>query len=207
MITPWSAARALLMGLLVGVVAPAAAGVSVESRDAIFEKFNHETHWRPIDRVGVSCVSCHAVGAPTNTAPVEGLPREDLMPPENVCHECHAPGEGDLGAGDGMSQAPHHCATCHEAVDKPDSHAVGWLDMHGDAAREGTASCLNCHTRATCTECHDRRQTAGQKVHDRSWLTVHGIAVRADPAACDTCHVQAECTTCHAASGGWGRNP
>lgn len=199
--------RLMLLLLLVAIVAPSAAGRSVEERDQIFQKFSHESHARPTERVGVTCISCHPVGAAIAVEPPGWLPHDALIPRESVCHECHAPGEGDLGGGDGMSSAPHHCGTCHETVDKPASHAVGWMDMHGDAAREGTAACLNCHTRSTCTDCHDRRQTAGQKIHDRSWLTVHGIAVRADPAACDTCHVQAECTSCHASQGGWGRNP
>lgn len=197
------APRLLLAAVLIGLV-PAARG-SDEERDAIFEKFDHAFHRRPLERGDKSCVTCHPVGvAITPETPSVERP---LMPEDGVCHACHAPGEGDLGAGPGMVQAPHRCVTCHEDVEKPDTHAIGWIDLHGGAAQEGTATCMSCHSRATCTECHDRRQTAGQKFHDRSWLTVHGIAVRADPASCDSCHVQAECISCHASQSGWGRNP
>jgi len=203
--------RTLLLVLLVlvaVVAAPVLAGDSTPERNPIFQKFDHTFHRHALKRADRTCVSCHHVGTPlTPEGAGDAGPDASLFPPESICHECHAPGEGGLGEGDGVLAAPHRCNTCHDTVEKPDSHAIGWLDLHGGFAREGTTTCMNCHNRATCADCHDRRQTAGQKVHDRSWLTVHGIAVRSDPAACDSCHVQSECTSCHASTSGWGRNP
>lgn len=202
-----SAFRFLMLYLFVWIAAPSYAG-SPDEREQIFQRFDHANHEHALKKAELSCVACHQIGGTlVNERSSEQLSTTFMTPPEGACHQCHAPGEGGLGAGEGMRAAPHRCETCHENVQKPDSHSVNWTEMHGSMAQEGMSTCLNCHTRSTCTDCHDRRQTAGQKVHDRAWLTVHGIAVQADPTACDACHVQSECISCHASGSGWGRNP
>jgi hypothetical protein len=197
---------ALLLLLLVVLVLPAFAGEA--ERAAIFARFDHAAHTRPMKRADVSCTACHQVGATSGPTATQTQLRDTFLVPRNdTCHTCHAPGEGDLGAGDGMNSAPRACATCHADVRAPESHAVGWLAMHGGEAAVSAVTCRDCHTRTTCAECHDRRENATAKVHPPSWLTVHGIAARAGPASCDSCHVQAECSSCHASGAGFGRSP
>lgn len=196
-----------LVALLCAVSAVALAKDDDAGRARIFEKFDHGEHRAALERAGVSCAGCHQVGATAQPgAARKKLADTFLVPPDGACHQCHAPGEGNLGAGKGLVAAPHRCGTCHEERKRPDTHAPGWMEFHGPSAREGTATCWNCHARADCTDCHDRRSPAGQGVHDGSWLAVHGIAVFANPASCDTCHAPAECSSCHAAETGFGRS-
>lgn len=203
----------LVLLLLVSALAvpalavPALAGGG--ERAEIFARFEHGEHDRALRRAGMKCVSCHQVGA---TGEEEGwtqarLAEAFMMPANSTCHDCHAPGEGKLGTGKGMGAATRECAVCHAAVKPPETHAAGWLAMHGADAAVSAATCRDCHTRSSCADCHDRRENAGSGVHDRSWLTVHGIAARAAPAQCDSCHVQAECTSCHSSPAGFGRSP
>jgi hypothetical protein len=173
-------------------------------REAIFQRFDHAQHKKILEQAELSCVACHQFAKADAT-----MTKADLANiwsvPRAACHECHAPGQGGLGAGDGINRAPHTCATCHESVKPPDSHVAGWLRHHGPDAVAAGASCSTCHARATCVNCHDRRDNTDTKVHDASWLSVHGIVARAGPAGCDNCHVQAECTGCHASPAGFQR--
>lgn len=171
-----------------------------------FRRFDHSKHERALARQGVSCVACHQVGA-TADGPWgrDRLADTFLQPPDGACHQCHAPGQGGLGAGRGMNSAPGTCATCHDRVEAPVTHEAGWLATHGQQAAFEAASCRDCHSRSTCVECHDRRENVSRSVHDAAWLTVHGIVARASPAGCDTCHAQSECTSCHGSAAGFGR--
>ncbi len=196
----------LLFALLCVGSAAALAADSDAGRERIFEKFDHDEHRLALERAGVSCAGCHQVGATGQPgAARKKLADTFLVPPDGACHQCHAPGEGELGAGKGVAAAPHRCGSCHEERKLPDTHALGWIEFHGQSAKGGTSSCWNCHARADCTGCHDRRSPEGQGVHDGSWLAVHGIAVLANPASCDNCHAAAECTSCHASGAGFGR--
>lgn len=173
---------------------------------SIFDRFDHATHEASLAKAKVACVDCHAVGAAKPGASDVELAAVWLTPPASACHECHAPGEGGLGSGNGVGRAPRACGTCHSPIPRPESHGAGWLDHHGPDAVATDASCQECHSRSSCVNCHDRRENTTWKVHDASWLTAHGIVARADPASCDSCHVKSECTTCHASSAGFGRS-
>jgi hypothetical protein len=162
---------------------------------AEFTRFDHPEHARTFDRHDVPCVACHPVGSA----------RADLVPDRAVCHTCHAPGEGGIGAGDGLRAASDRCALCHDVVAPPPSHGAGWLELHGPDARAEPDRCGSCHPRSSCVDCHDRRQNGAFTVHDPSWIRTHGVAVRAAPASCDSCHAQAECLACHGSPAGFGR--
>lgn len=173
------------------------------TKPEIFEKFDHAEHAAALQKAHVACVDCHAVGSKSGKSAAEVA--TPLLPPRNTCHECHAPGEGGLGAGNGIGRAPRACITCHDPLPRPASHIAGWLEHHGPDAVSARADCLDCHHRSTCVDCHDRRENTRWKVHDASWLSTHGIAARADPTGCDSCHVKSECTSCHASAGAFGR--
>ena len=185
--------KRLLLLLFVGSIGGTA--VAGDYLAVIFGRFSHQQHAASLNRSGVECVACHAVGAASG----------DLRPAPGVCHSCHAPGEGGLGEGEGLRRAPRQCSVCHPVVAAPESHAAGWLALHGPEARSDARSCTTCHTRSSCIDCHDRRQNGAFAVHDPSWIRTHGIAARAAPATCDTCHTQSECLACHTSSAGFGR--
>jgi len=179
-----------------------------DERAEIFSRFDHGRHEKALAKANVSCVSCHQVGATTPTGwSRERLNEAFLVAPDAACHQCHAPGVGGLGVGEGQRAATGRCASCHEDIEPPVSHDAGWLALHGADARDRQSSCSDCHARSYCVECHDRRETATNGYHDASWLTVHGIASRAAPASCDSCHVQNECVDCHSSPAGFGRTP
>lgn len=188
--------RAAMLALFVFALAGSAG--AGQHLTAIWSRFDHGAHAKTFGRHGVGCPTCHAVGAPPSTA---------LTAPPGVCHGCHAPGEGGLGAGDGVRGAPRRCATCHPIVESPASHGPGWLSGHGPDARADGRSCADCHTRSSCVDCHDRRQNGAFAVHDPSFIRTHGIAARAAPASCDGCHTRSECLACHDTPAGFGRTP
>ncbi|MCB9688217.1 MAG: hypothetical protein H6738_17530 [Alphaproteobacteria bacterium] len=186
--------RRVTLPLLLLVTGSALAG---DDLAAIFDRFDHAEHAAVFRRHDVGCPTCHAVGRAEGTS---------LLPDRSVCHTCHAPGQGDLGVGDGLRAAPDRCGTCHPTVAPPATHVAGWIAGHGVEARYDGDSCRTCHDRGSCVDCHDRKMNGGFEVHDPSWLRTHGIAVRAAPASCDACHAQAECTACHGSSAGFGRS-
>ena len=164
-----------LVALLISVVAAA--------RGPAMGRFDHAGHERPLAREGLGCVACHPVGQGD----------EPLAVPARACHYCHTDAESK------QRRAPSRCETCHDDVLPPPDHIVGWLDDHGAVAR--TKGCSDCHGAGFCIDCHERRDSAQRRVHDRGWLGVHGIAVMADPAACGSCHGHDYCSSCHAGGG------
>ena len=179
-----------------------------EEQKQIFGRFEHGEHEKAFARAKVACVACHQVGGTGAGLTAEQLVETYMGAPRSVCHECHAPGEGDLGSGGlGLRGSPRACMTCHQDKPNPTSHVAGWLQNHGYDAAAAGATCRDCHDRSDCVDCHDRRENSEHKVHDATWLTVHGIEARANPGGCDSCHVQPECTSCHSSAAGYGRNP
>lgn len=203
------ASLVLLLGALASGLLFSSAYASDDSEELaqIFSRFVHSQHERALARSDRSCVTCHLVGDKGEPGMTQEQLAAYLVPPKAVCHQCHAPGQGDLGAGIGMTEAPHRCITCHNEVRVPNTHDAGWLAMHGVEAEAGSATCRDCHERSTCAECHDRRENTAYNIHDPTWLSVHGIAARATPGDCDSCHAKSECTTCHASASGFGRGP
>lgn len=195
-----------LVALLVFLLSAVAWADEKGETEKIFERFVHSDHTAAFERAGLTCVTCHQVGQQGAGWSKDQLATW-LVPPRNTCHECHAPGEGDLGKGIPFRGADRNCGTCHDTDEKPATHDVSWLGWHGRDAQADAQSCQMCHSRSFCVDCHDRRDDTRFAVHDAGWLTLHGVAVRANPGGCDGCHVQAECTSCHASTNGFGRSP
>ena len=42
------------------------------------------------------------------------------------------------------------CAQCHQV-----DHPADWLSSHGEIAAKGSDSCLVCHPRSMCLQCHE----------------------------------------------------
>ncbi len=145
------------------------------------ERFNHGHHRRALDRAELTCQGCHQVG-------LEGEELPEV--PKMACHGCHV--QPDPGA-TRWSRAPTTCGSCHEEIQRPESHSAAWLSWHGT---ERDASCSDCHSRSFCVECHERREEPDLMVHPRTWLTTHGVEAGAGM-ACDSCHARSECLSCH----------
>jgi len=163
-----------------------------------FGRFSHEEHEAAFAGAGWSCDSCHRLGAiPAGEPDPLGFTlsvEEDhaiLLPPADLCHDCHAPGVS--------ADAPTRCRLCHEEGENeaPESHAAGWEVAHRRDALLRPESCFDCHESWTCVRCHVRRDRIGHEVHPGTWPTLHGIAARTDPGSCEDCHEGASCQQCH----------
>lgn len=156
--------------------------------------FNHDSHAVVFADVGVSCVDCHPVGLTVRTEKGWESPSFVFTPPMSACHTCHR-----AMVRKGPSGAPPTCTTCHEATEhlKPPSHDMGWIGLHGDAARAPASLCKDCHTKDTCVECHDRRGAVTDKPHPPGFRSFHGVDARFDPKSCSTCHTGTSCLQCH----------
>jgi hypothetical protein len=164
-------------------------------------RFNHRLH---VER-GIDCARCHGdfVADQVHLATREHLPREA------VCLECH----------DGH-QAPSRCSTCHpqEAggrlrTDFPegrlvpsgkhrgDAHDLRFRTDHGRIAAMDPASCLSCHQKQECVDCHDGKMKP-LDFHGNDYLRLHVVDARRNDPDCSGCHrLQTFCTGCHARAG------
>lgn len=166
---------------------------------ALFDRYDHDRHDASIQRAGWTCLACHAIGARPSSDELSVLePTSDdpdrtvLLPPDRICHACHAP---DTGTG-----APTRCRLCHdddEGFPVPETHRAGWTEDHGRDAMATPDACYDCHESHRCVSCHFRRDRATTRVHPGTWLTLHGMAARHDPAGCDGCHEAGTCQQCH----------
>ena len=162
--------------------------------------FDHDAHKPANEKAGLSCVSCHTLG-PGGSGPT-GMAATLIVKREALCHGCHVKGVEPPVPGATVVKGPRACEACHVTMPQPVSHGAGWKAGHGGDARMAPASCRDCHRQRDCVDCHERKESAGFRVHDRSWEYIHGIAARTDPASCDTCHLQADCVSCHATDRG-----
>ncbi|MFT7519657.1 MAG: hypothetical protein ACI9MC_001799 [Kiritimatiellia bacterium] len=151
--------------------------------------FAHSVHSEPFDKVGLTCVHCHPVGARKDDTQVS-LPKVPL----SSCHGCH------LNALPGAPrQADPTCTTCHadRAQLVPKSHGLDWVGGHGPDARTAMKQCSSCHQRGMCVDCHEGRGAMSRSPHPPAFGSTHGVEARLDPASCSTCHAEQTCTSCH----------
>ena len=105
------------------------------------------------------------------------------------------------------------CSACHEKLArdvKPPSHVRGnWLPEHGLVeAFEGTDTCYYCHTKDSCTTCHEQMQPQNHTALFR--LQTHGFEAQWSRETCVTCHREDFCQRCHqevrprSHTAGWG---
>lgn len=167
-----------------------------EAPPAVIEPlpFDHARHAGELQRVGLRCVDCHAVGDPAPDAlAADGQPRPSEVP-RAVCHACHR--DAVRGA---SPAAPGRCSLCHpNAADLvPESHGAHWIEQHVGPARSLRADCTDCHARRVCVECHEARGALTRSPHPTGFRGLHGVEARLDPGTCDRCHVADSCVQCH----------
>lgn len=145
------------------------------------------------------------------------------------CLDCHEVKVAHFSAPDTA------CGTCHFSLaeatalpearvakfEKPASHDdAAFLSSkgHGDQAEKGDKSCMVCHARDFCAQCHvnapeiksiqalapDPRSLAlkaeleAPASHKEArFLSQHGGTAKRDPAKCAFCHTQESCLACH----------
>lgn len=144
--------------------------------------FDHTAHSAAM---GDDCLACH-VGFDQS----ERLSERDAVRMAN-CVSCHE----ERGRVDS-------CSVCHSEIDErwaPPSHDVAWTMLHGSASRDvhppSASDCMLCHTRSSCTECHQSTPPANHDEYFR--LRGHGVFADLSRESCDTCHRSDSCIQCH----------
>lgn len=172
--------------------------VSAEDVKSIFDGFSHEEHGETFEEDRIACAACHVVGARVvdeegEVVPFGAVQLTELFvaPPPTACHHCHKPEPGRRASG------PQGCQVCHGEGFEPESHGLGWLDMHGEEVRLLQRVCRDCHQITTCLACHEQRGALAGSPHGPAWGAVHGVEARFDPHSCVTCHAGDSCTSCH----------
>jgi hypothetical protein len=189
-------------------------------------RFTHADHVRksgeklPADST-IGCPACHI---PTGAAWLTVR-----RPIQAQCFDCHGIRAAHFSAPDTA------CGTCHltlvEATALPEARVAkfekpAWHDDkdfllsrgHGELAKQGNRSCVICHARDYCAQCHvnalevkaiqamapDPRSLAikaelkAPASHKESgFLSQHGGKAKREPASCSFCHTQESCIACH----------
>ena len=148
--------------------------------------FPHRAHAEKL-----RCTECHQ-GIAEDKLPTAGAPVMD----KQTCFACHQEKQ--------VPVSMTACARCH-GIDlkstRPKTHGPDWRLTHGQQAAWSVADgehgqdCRQCHSKSSCTECHD--QMAPQN-HTGLWrMQTHGIAAEWDRDRCKTCHETSTCVRCH----------
>jgi hypothetical protein len=88
----------------------------------------------------------------------------------------------------------------------PRVHGRDWVRSHAAAGASET-TCLGCHERKTCEQCHATLLAGG--FHEPNFVEQHGPAAYASDVQCSSCHsTERFCRGCHDGTGraGEGRN-
>ena len=138
-----------------------------------------------------ACTTCH-LGVTDDKIPPGGGP----VLTQQQCASCHA--EQHVGV------SSNACERCHgedRTKVRPATHGPNWRKTHGAEAAWRTAydehgqDCRQCHSKSSCTECHD---VMAPTDHTGLWrMQAHGIAAEWDRDRCKTCHETATCVRCH----------
>lgn len=128
---------------------------------------------------------------------------------ESYCNDCHSKKAG-------IKPSLKYPAQ----VSRSFIHRGDWVTVHRLEAKTDNSSCLKCHVRGECADCHERRRVSavGDPLvgrHPAGWMAkgspaFHGERARRDAMACSTCHHSAGpgyCVDCHKASLGLNPHP
>jgi nitrate reductase cytochrome c-type subunit len=156
--------------------------------------------WLTVKRtISAQCLDCHKIKVAHTSAP------------DTACGTCHYP----------LVEATALPESRIAKFGKPASHdEEGFVSSkgHGEQAKRGDRSCMICHARDFCAQCHvnapEVKAIQALAVDPRSlalkaelkapashketrWLGRHGGKAKRDPESCATCHTQESCITCH----------
>jgi hypothetical protein len=141
------------------------------------------THRKGAAARGATCSTCHT--------------RES-------CEACHiAPAPNPVRS---LAQAGAGRALGAQVERKePTTHTERFRENHGPEASASPATCMGCHVRTQCLECH-RPDPSGtnprEAYHPAAFLTRHPSEAWSRQANCSDCHNPGQfCQTCHLQSG------
>lgn len=202
------------------------------------------------------CSTCHRPLARSEAtlARIEDLPRPESHEADGFLERDHGRAASADVASCRTCHTRERCTSCHVDGDRveaivaieeapegtpfptyegryplPESHRSGdWVESHGD--RASVAECSTCHTRQSCTSCHQsgsppeavaglvdgdsvpapgvRLALSAPPSHASPFFEIdHGTAASAGTSSCTTCHTESTCTSCHASEREAGFHP
>jgi Doubled CXXCH motif (Paired_CXXCH_1) len=117
------------------------------------------------------------------------------------CLTCHLAtpnvAKGLYAAGSGRAKGATVVRT------KPANHTDEFV-QHGHAllASARSATCVSCHVRQDCLECHRPSAASGVRYHPATFLESHPAAAYARETSCNDCHNPRQfCASCHKQAG------
>lgn len=146
--------------------------------------FDHWVHFKN----GVKCDTCHQGLVHSKGA----VTRQSM----NFCYSCHGTKHSTQGL-----VATEDCRGCHTASFnlKPPSHAPNWVKIHKKNIDEELFSCLTCHQKDFCANCHTARKVIPHANY-RNPEQQNQIDVKKahkEKRDCKLCHTDKFCTKCH----------
>ena len=141
------------------------------------------THRKTASAKGATCSTCHT---------------------RDSCEQCHmapVPNQVRSLAAAGAGRA----AGAQVVRKEPVTHTASFRENHGPDASASPATCMGCHVRTQCLECH-RPDPSGtnprEAYHPAAFLTRHPSEAWSRQANCSDCHNPGQfCQTCHLQSG------
>jgi hypothetical protein len=158
--------------------------------------FDHDKHKVLIEKEGFNCMGCHPFNATLKTQHEklgDEIEARYLKPGEETCHYCHNSQEY-------KATKPLRCLSCHKdnmAAILPKTHTLSYKKDHRILAQASGEECMLCHAQSFCVDCHMRRDTMQNRVHDGNNLFYPAVEARANPMKCSSCHRQRFCLGCH----------
>ena len=210
---------------VVGLAWTPAAPVSFESPTSVAE-FPHASHVALMPSCsachsGVSqgnmypdasfCGTCHngsiqpAVDWRPPVASQQGNPRfshgTHIAAVGNECADCHVEG----GSTDNLVQRAvvEQCQECHSNSPELKTttvwHGDNWTAQHQLQAAASPETCVGCHVRADCLECHrPNPATSSPAYHGPNFVQNHATWSYNRESSCSDCHNSTQfCVTCH----------
>ena len=143
-------------------------------------------HWIHFDN-GVQCSTCHQ-GLVHKTG-------ETKRPTMDFCYSCH----GTVHSKQGLV-ATEACGKCHTAGFNlvPSSHGAGWGTNHKKYVKEEMFSCMICHQKSFCQNCHTANNVKPSQITP-IWKQKnrHDQAHAQKGKDCTICHNDDFCKKCH----------
>lgn len=166
-------------------------------------KFSHKLH---VVEQEMACADCHA-GAESSMSG-----KDNLLPAQSVCLECHEAGEvGDVSLYAPISdysikfshqqhiESGADCESCHSAIWQKEVSVPYVLPT--------MVECMDCHESKAvsneCADCHMPFENLKPLSHNVQFKANHGDLARANAAevsadmSCMVCHKQSYCQDCH----------
>jgi len=142
-------------------------------------KFNHKQHQF------LDCKSCHKTLNRITNPKMDSCIRCHKKEKKNSCESCH-------------KYEQNLFKTDYDKKIKPKSHyRVNFKKIHIVSDQK---SCLNCHQKRECIDCHLTNRRKIDNFHPEDYLTIHKFET--DYNSCESCHKKnRDCKACHQKTG------